>query len=139
MNTVTFIEWLGQDIRYAARVLRRNPGFTIAAVLTLALGIGGVTVIYSALRNILLDPFPYANSERMVNVYVINAETGDRQHGGAMGQDEAVDFFEQQTRVRNGRRQRHRQRPDAHRRRVGHRHRHRDDGEHLSVSRRASR
>ena len=97
MNTITFIEWLGQDIRYAARVLRRNPGFTIAAVLTLALGIGGVTVIYSALRNILLDPFPYANPERMVNVYVTNAETGDRQHGGAMGQDEAVDFLEQQT------------------------------------------
>jgi hypothetical protein len=56
MNTVTLIDWLGQDLRYATRVLRRNPGFTIAAVLTLALGIGGVTVIYSALRNILLDP-----------------------------------------------------------------------------------
>jgi putative ABC transport system permease protein len=97
MNTVTLLDWLRQDIRYGARVLRRNPGFTIAAVLTLALGIGGVTVIYSALRNILLDPFPYANPERMVNVYVTNPETGERQHNGAMGQDEAMDFLEQQT------------------------------------------
>ncbi len=97
MNTVTLVDWLRQDIRYGARVLRRNPGFTIAAVLTLALGIGGVTVIYSALRNILLDPFPYANPDRMVNVYVTNAETGERLHNGAMGQDEVIDFVEPQT------------------------------------------
>ena len=96
MNTITLVEWLAQDIRYAARVLRRSPGFTIAAVLTLALGIGGVTVIYSALRNILLDPFPYVKSDRMVNVFVMNADTGDRHHGGAMGQDESLDLLEQQ-------------------------------------------
>ena len=97
MNTVTLLDWFRQDIRYASRVMRRNPGFTIAAVLTLALGIGGVTVIYSALRNILLDPFPYANSDRMVNVWVIDSETGRRWNGGAMGQDEFLDFWEQQT------------------------------------------
>jgi putative ABC transport system permease protein len=97
MNTITLLDWLGQDIRYAARVLRRSPSFTIAAVLTLALGIGGVTVIYSALRNILLDPFPYVKSDRMVNVFVIDAETGNRHYGGRMGQDESLDFLEQQT------------------------------------------
>ena len=97
MNTITLLEWLVQDVRYAARVLRRSPGFTIAAVLTLALGIGGVTVIYSALRNILLDPFPYVKSDRMVNVFVIDAETGNRHYGGAMGQDESLDLLEQQT------------------------------------------
>ncbi len=97
MNTITLLEWLAQDIRYAARMLRRSPGFTIAAVLTLALGIGGVTVIYSALRNILLDPFPYVKSDRMVNVFVTDAETGNRHYGGRMGQDESLDFLEQQT------------------------------------------
>jgi putative ABC transport system permease protein len=97
MNTITLVEWLAQDIRYAARVLRRNPGFAIAAVLTLALGIGGVTVIYSALRNILLDPFPYVKSDRMVNVFLMDAGTGNRHHGGAMGQDETLDLLEQQT------------------------------------------
>jgi putative ABC transport system permease protein len=97
MNTITLLEWLWQDVRYAARVLRRSPGFTIAAVLTLALGIGGVTVIYSALRNILLDPFPYVKSERMVNVFPTDATTGDRIHGGRMGEDETLDFLEQQT------------------------------------------
>jgi putative ABC transport system permease protein len=97
MNTITLVDWLAQDLRYAARVLRRNPGFTIAAVLTLSLGIGGVTVIYSALRNILLDPFPYVKSDRMVNVFVADVETGQRRYGGAMGQDEFLDFLEQQT------------------------------------------
>ena len=97
MNTITLLEWLWQDTRYATRVLRRSPGFTIAAVLTLALGIGGVTVTFSALRNILLDPFPYVKSDRMVNVFVMNAETADRHYGGAMGQDESIDFWEQQT------------------------------------------
>ena len=96
MNSVALIDWLRQDIRYAARVLRRNPGFTIAAVLTLALGIGGVTVIYSALRNILLDPFPYAQSDRMVNVQIRDVETGRFHHGGRLTEDEFLDFEEPQ-------------------------------------------
>jgi hypothetical protein len=83
MNTITPLEWLVQDVRYAARVLRRSSGFTIAAVLTLALGIGGVTVIYSALCNILFDPFPYVKSDRMVNVFVTDAETGTRHYSKA--------------------------------------------------------
>jgi predicted permease len=97
MIAIPLIQWLEQDVRYAARVLRRNPTFTIAAILTLALGIGGVTVIYSALRNILLDPFPYVKSDRMVNVFVADVETGRYRNGGALGQDEFLDFMEQQT------------------------------------------
>ncbi len=97
MNSVTLIEWLVQDIRYASRVLRRNPGFTLAAMLTLALGIGGVTVIYSALRNILLDPFPYAQSDRMVNVHTMDVETGRSVRGARLTEDEYLDFEEPQT------------------------------------------
>lgn len=96
MNTVMRIEWLRQDATYAARALRRTPGFTLAAVLTLSLGIGGVTVIYSALRNILLDPFPYAQSDRMVNVQVRDLETDRFRSGGRLTADEFLDFEERQ-------------------------------------------
>ena len=48
-----------RDLRYGVRALRRAPGFTVVAVLTLALGIGSVTVIYSVIHDVLLDPLPY--------------------------------------------------------------------------------
>ena len=49
---------LRRDVVYGVRTLRRTPGFTVVAMLTLALGIGAVTVIYSVLRNVVLDPLP---------------------------------------------------------------------------------
>ena len=61
-------EVLAQDVRYGARALARNPGFTAAAVLTLALGIGATTAILGVVDAVLLRPLPYADAARLVTV-----------------------------------------------------------------------
>jgi putative ABC transport system permease protein len=65
-----------RDFQYAWRTLTRDPGFSAVAVLTLAVGIGSVTVIYSVLHNVLLDPLPYRDSQRLVNVLLQDTQTG---------------------------------------------------------------
>ncbi|HEX4681876.1 MAG TPA: ABC transporter permease [Gemmatimonadaceae bacterium] len=57
------------DVRFALRTLRRNPGFAIVAVLTLAVGIGGATAVYSAVDAVLLAPLPYQQPGRLVRLY----------------------------------------------------------------------
>ena len=65
-------ESLIQDFRYGLRILRKNPGFTIAAVLTLALGIGGTTAIFSVVYGVLIDPWPYRDSRRLAVLHAHN-------------------------------------------------------------------
>ncbi len=57
------------DLSYAARRIRRNPGFSCVAALTLALGIGGATAMFSVVNPILLEPLPYPNSRRLVTIW----------------------------------------------------------------------
>ena len=57
-----------QDVRYALRSLRRTPAFTVAVLLTLALGIGATTAIYTLVHAVLLRPLPFAEPERLVRV-----------------------------------------------------------------------
>ena len=59
-----------QDLRFGHRMLVKNPGFTAVAVITLALGIGAATTIFSVIYNVLLDPFPYTDAERFVFIQI---------------------------------------------------------------------
>jgi putative ABC transport system permease protein len=64
------MQTIWQDIRYGWRGLRNQPSFTCLAILTLALGIGAATTIFSVIHNVLLDPFPYADADRVVTIQI---------------------------------------------------------------------
>jgi predicted permease len=68
-----------QDLRYAFRQFRKSPGFAITAVISLMLGIGATTAIFSVIYAVLLDPYPYKDADRMVHVQLQNEQ--DRERG----------------------------------------------------------
>ncbi len=76
------------DLRFAARMLRKHPLTTAAAVLSLALGIGGATAIFSVFDTVLLRPLPYADPDRLVAVWASSANT----QRGALSPGDFVDF-----------------------------------------------
>src|SRR5439155_7220295 len=63
------IDDAAQDVRYGLRLLKKHPGFAIVAAVTLALGVGATTTIFSVVHAVLLRPLPYADADRLVMVW----------------------------------------------------------------------
>ena len=71
-QTLPLLDDFLQDVRYTFRQLRNSPGFTAAALLTLALGIGATSAVFSVVRTVMLDPLPYHDPDRIVAVWETN-------------------------------------------------------------------
>ena len=90
---ITWVDELIQDIRYGARTLGKNPGYALLAVLTLGLGIGANTAIFSVINGVLLKPLPYEHGDRLVVVRQSAPLSGQNTLGVAIA--EYFDYREQ--------------------------------------------
>jgi predicted permease len=77
-KTVTLTDNLWRDLKYAARTLTRSPGFTVVAVLVMALGIGANIALFTVVRSVLLNPLPYRDSARLYSIYERNSQERQR-------------------------------------------------------------
>lgn len=73
-----------QEIRYSLRQMRKSPGFALTALLSLALGIGATTAIFSVIYGVLIDPYPYKDANRMVHVQLRDPSTGPQTRGALL-------------------------------------------------------
>jgi predicted permease len=88
------MEDLARDLRYGVRMLRRAPGFSVVAVITLALGIGASTAVFSVVKGVLLSPLPYPDSDRIVRLFQIDA------NGRRMGAASEPNYIDWKQRTR---------------------------------------
>src|SRR3954451_3921225 len=76
MNSLGFVETLWQDLRYGARVLRRNPVFALVTILTLALGTGANTAMFQLIEAVALRPLPVERPQELLELKIANATHG---------------------------------------------------------------
>ena len=88
----TTLENAWRDLVFGARVLRAKPGFTIIAALTLALGIGAATAMFSVIDNVLLEPFPYAHQQQLYSLVVRDLSDNQAGQRTMFPMDELVDY-----------------------------------------------
>jgi putative ABC transport system permease protein len=91
------MQTIWRDIRYGLRGLVRERGFTILAVITLALGIGAATTIFSVIQNVLINPFPYKDADRVVAIQIRDTTSARPGGRGFFQVPEFLDFQEQST------------------------------------------
>jgi putative ABC transport system permease protein len=95
IQSAGWLATLRQDFRYALRSLAKNPGFAGVAILTLALGISASTALFSVIYHVLMEPFPYADAQRLMTVQI--RDTARTEPGGraAFSGPELYDYMEQ--------------------------------------------
>ena len=76
MNTVSWLESIGQDLRYGARLLTKNPGFAVVGILSLALGIGANAAIFQLLDAVRLRSLPVANPQELAEIKIVGGNGG---------------------------------------------------------------
>jgi len=86
------VESLIQDIRFGLRTMFKDRGFVVAAVLALALGIGSCTAVFSVIYNVLLDPFPYVDSQRIFGILIHDSATSEGEGRNYFSLPEFLDY-----------------------------------------------
>jgi putative ABC transport system permease protein len=89
------MESLGSDLRFGARTLWKSRAFSAIAIITLALGVGASTAIFSVIDNILLEPFPYPQAQRLMSLEIHNTDESNPGGRGAFSDAEFLDYSTQ--------------------------------------------